>query len=128
MARLWLFLGGVNGALGVALGAFGAHALRPVLPLQVMTIFETAVRYHLLHVPALLATGILISIFPEKASRLRYSAWLFLAGMVLFSGSLYAMSLSDIRTLGWLTPLGGVAWVAAWGNLAWIFRPGPGAK
>jgi uncharacterized membrane protein YgdD (TMEM256/DUF423 family) len=122
----WLTLAGVLGALGVALGAFGAHALKPVLPLQAMTIFETAVRYHLLHSLALLGCGLAMEVFPARAARLRWSAALFVVGIVLFSGSLYGLAVSDLTVLGLLTPLGGVAWVAAWGWFAWSVRRGRG--
>ncbi len=123
-AHTWIGVGGVMGALGVALGAFGAHGLRPLLPLQVMTIFETAVRYHLLHVPALLACGVLMAVFPERARTARNAGVLFLAGIFLFSGSLYAMALTDIRILGAITPLGGLCWIAGWSLLAWGFLRG----
>jgi uncharacterized membrane protein YgdD (TMEM256/DUF423 family) len=121
-ARPWLIAAGCLGALGVALGAFGAHALRPLLPLQVMTIYETAVRYHLLHVLALLACAGLLAVFPERGRLLRAAAWGFTGGIVLFSGSLYALAFTGLRWPGLLTPLGGVAWVAAWLLLALAFR------
>ncbi len=127
MAKNWLVAAAVLGGLGVALGAFGAHVLKPVLPLQVMTIFETAVRYHLFHTLALLGTALLLEQHPRQARALRWTAWLFLAGIVLFSGSLYGVSLSDLRLFRWLTPLGGLAWVAAWVLLAVTFwRQGRG--
>jgi uncharacterized membrane protein YgdD (TMEM256/DUF423 family) len=120
-SRPWLVWAGVFGALGVALGAFGAHALRPILPLQVMTIFETAVRYHLLHALALLGCGVLLELHPGRARWLRWAAWGFAAGIVLFSGSLYALALTNQRWLGLVTPLGGIAWVLAWALLALAF-------
>ena len=115
------------GAVGVALGAFGAHVLRPVLPLQAMTIFETAVRYHLIHTLALLAVGILLLVAPQRSRWLLRAGWLFLAGIVLFSGSLYGLATSGINWLGSVTPLGGVAWIAGWLALAWSFR-GEGSR
>ena len=121
MVRFWFVCGGVAGALGVALGAFGAHALKPLLPLQVMTIFETGVRYHLAHVPALLLAGVLIQLYPDREKWLNRSAVLFLAGLVLFSGSLYGYAMSDFRPLMYLTPVGGLAWIAAWLMLAAAF-------
>lgn len=127
VSRNWLICAGVSGALGVALGAFGAHVLKPVLPLQVMAIFETAVRYHLFHTLALLGTAVLLERHPRQARALRWTAGLFLAGIVLFSGSLYGVSFSDLRLFRWLTPLGGLAWVAAWALLAVTFwRQGRG--
>jgi uncharacterized membrane protein YgdD (TMEM256/DUF423 family) len=113
-SRAWLLAAAGLGALGVAMGAFGAHLLRALLPLQLMTIYETAVRYHLLHALALLGCATLLALFPERARWLRWAAWGFAGGIVLFSGSLYALVLTDQRWLGLLTPLGGVAWIAAW--------------
>ena len=112
---------GVCGALGVALGAFGAHGFRIWLPLQQMTIFETGVRYHLLHTLALLGVAALGAAMPARENALRWVARGFLAGIVLFSGSLYALSLTGVSWFGAVTPLGGVAWIAAWTGLAWSF-------
>ena len=121
MANIWVALAGVMGALGVALGAFGAHVLKLWLPLQKMTIFETAVRYHLFHALALLAAALLMTARPARAAGLRWVAGLYLAGIVLFSGGLYGAALSDLDALMWAAPLGGVAWIAAWCLLAWLF-------
>jgi uncharacterized membrane protein YgdD (TMEM256/DUF423 family) len=121
MSRNWVIAAGLSGALGIALGAFGAHALRPWLPLQQITIFETAVRYHLLHTLALLGTAILIEQAPARTAALRQVAWLFALGILLFSGSLYALALSGLFWLGFVTPIGGLTWVAAWLGLAWSF-------
>ncbi len=120
-SRPWLCWAGVFGALGVAMGAFGAHLLRPILPLQLMTIFETAVRYQLFHALALLGCAVLMTLHPRRARLLRWAAWGFAAGIVLFSGSLYALTMSDQRWLGLVTPVGGVAWIAAWGLLVAAF-------
>ena len=120
-SRFWLIWSGIFGASGVALGAFGAHALKPVLPLQMMTVFETAVKYHLLHTLALLGCGILMEVFPAREARIRIPAGLFFAGILLFSGSLYGISMSDFRFLGIITPLGGVTWIVAWAWLATAF-------
>ena len=117
---------GISGALGVALGAFGAHALRLWLPLQQTTIYETAVRYHLLHALALFATALWMELAPARAAALRPVARLFLAGIVLFSGSLYGLSVAGLEWLGAVTPLGGAAWIAAWGWLAWAAWRGGG--
>jgi uncharacterized membrane protein YgdD (TMEM256/DUF423 family) len=121
VSRTWIMVAALLGALGVALGAFGAHILRAILPLQAMTIFETAVRYHLLHTLALLGTGLLMAQFPGLIPALRRVAWLFLLGILLFSGSLYVLSMSDLYWMGFVTPIGGLAWVAAWLGLAWTF-------
>ena len=115
---------GASGALGVALGAFGAHALKVWLPLQQMTIYETAVRYHLLHTLALLGVAALGAAVPARARALNWVARGFLLGIVLFSGSLYALALTGLSWFGAITPLGGAAWIAAWAGLAWSFRSG----
>ncbi|MCZ6748977.1 MAG: DUF423 domain-containing protein [SAR324 cluster bacterium] len=122
MSRIWLIWAGALGALGIALGAFGVHALRPVLPLQTMTVFETAVRYHLFHTLALLGVAILMGQYPDRAPALRWVALLLLAGLVLFSGSLYALATTGVGFFGWITPFGGACWIAAWLGLAWSFR------
>ena len=114
---------GVLGAVGVALGAFGAHGLRFVLPLQRMTIFDTAVRYHFYHVLALFGIAVCMALFPERERNLRAAAYLMLTGVVLFSGSLYLLAMSDLTFLRLVTPLGGLCWIAGWGMLAWSFRP-----
>ncbi len=121
MSRPWLATAGGLGALGVLLGAFGAHLLRPWLPLQVMTVYETAVHYLQIHVLALLGTGLLLERFPERRRALAWAARGFVAGCVLFSGSLVALALSGWNWLGLVTPVGGVAWVAAWLCLAAAF-------
>ncbi len=112
--RPWLLTAGCSGAAAVVMGAFGAHLLKPWLPLQMMTVFETAVRYHLIHTVALLGCALLMALFPERYGRLRLAAALFALGLVLFAGSLYVMALSDLRFVALLTPLGGVSWIAAW--------------
>ena len=117
MAQLALSLGALGGLLAVALGAFGSHALRDRLDDYALRIFETAVQYQFFHSLALLAVGILLLRAPDL-TLLRASTWLFAIGIVLFSGSLYALSLSGVRMLGAITPLGGLAFVAGWACLA----------
>jgi len=107
---------GIAGFLGVGLGAFGAHGLHDLLVRnERLETWETAVLYHLTHAVALLVVG--FSSAPSRAACLA-----FLTGIVLFSGSLYALSLTDFSKLGAITPLGGVAFLAGWGIL--IFGPG----
>jgi uncharacterized membrane protein YgdD (TMEM256/DUF423 family) len=118
MDRPILLAAGGLGGLGVALGAFGAHALKAILPLQAVTIFQTGVHYHLFHALALLATAVLVEIFP-KERRLNWAAWGFGAGIVLFSGSLYALALTDLWGFAWIAPIGGTVWLVSWGVLAW---------
>jgi uncharacterized membrane protein YgdD (TMEM256/DUF423 family) len=108
-ARGLLAAAALVGAAGVALGAFGAHALRARLDARALELWDTAVRYHLLHAAALLA----IALSPLAVS-LRSAGWLLTLGVVLFSGSLYALALGGPRLLGPLTPLGGLAFIAGW--------------
>lgn len=111
--NIFLFLGGLNGFLSVALGAFGAHILEGKLSEHYLSTWQTGVQYQMFHAVALLAIGILISRFPDS-SLLSWSGWLFLVGIVLFSGSLYILSISGIKVLGAITPLGGVSFLAGW--------------
>jgi uncharacterized membrane protein YgdD (TMEM256/DUF423 family) len=106
--------GGIFGFLGVAIGAFGAHALKAVLAANEMTqTFQTGVQYHLTHALALLLVS---ALYPHlKPNRgLRTVGWLFTAGILLFSGSLYALAITNIKILGAITPLGGVCFLAGW--------------
>lgn len=117
----FLLMGAVCGGLGIAAGAFGAHALKPLLTAEMHMVFETAVRYQLYHALALLLTGVLLErAAPSNGAQLLRSAGLlFLAGMLLFSGSLYLLALSGVRWLGAITPVGGLCLLAGWGLLAW---------
>ena len=119
MPNLFLFLAGVSGFLGVGIGAFGAHALKDKLTPELAATFQTGVQYHLIHTLALFGVGLLVLLMPQ-ASLARTSGWLFTVGIVLFSGSLYALALSGVRWLGAITPLGGLCFRAAWGILAWL--------
>lgn len=100
-------------ALVVMLGAFGAHGLQSRLSAEMMEIFETGVQYHVYHALGLLAVGLLAVHIPDS-SYLRWAGWLMLAGIIIFSGSLYVLSISGIRWLGAITPIGGVSFIAAW--------------
>jgi uncharacterized membrane protein YgdD (TMEM256/DUF423 family) len=115
--RIFWVLGCFFGMLGVAAGAFGAHALRERLPDNMLAIFETGVRYQMYHALALLAVALLLTRVPSSAGVA--AGWLFTAGIVIFSGSLYVLVLSGVRWLGAITPLGGVAFLAGWVLLAW---------
>ena len=117
MERLFLVAGAVSGGLAVAAGAFGAHALRARLPPDLLAVFQTGAQYQLAHALALLASGWMAGRAPGCASTA--AGWLFLAGTVLFSGSLYALALSGVRVLGAVTPFGGVAFLGGWAALAW---------
>ena len=114
----FLFTAGAAAALvAVALGAFGAHALRDRLSPDLLVIFETGVRYHFYHALALFAAAYAAARWPEGAATI--TGWLFIAGIVLFSGSLYLLALTNTRWLGAITPLGGLAFIAGWVTLAW---------
>ena len=117
MDRTFLLIGAVAGALGVGLGAFGAHGLRGRLTPEMLGVFETGVRYHLYHALALVATAALMGRFHGRL--VTAAGWCFTAGIVLFSGSLYLLALTGVTVLGAITPLGGVAFIAGWICLAY---------
>jgi uncharacterized membrane protein YgdD (TMEM256/DUF423 family) len=117
-ARFCLIIAALALAAAVALGAFGAHALKDRLAAEMLATFHTAVQYHFWHALGLLGVGVLMSRSPDD-SALRWVAWLLIAGLLLFSGSLYVLALTGASWLGALTPLGGVAFIAAWLWLAW---------
>jgi uncharacterized membrane protein YgdD (TMEM256/DUF423 family) len=118
MDRTFLFFGSVAGFVAVAFGAFGAHALRNKLSADMLAVFETGVRYQMFHALALLITAIAVARFDGWVARA--AGWCFLAGIVLFSGSLYALALTGVRSFGAITPLGGVAFLAGWGLLVYL--------
>lgn len=117
MAKLFILLGSLSGMLAVGFGAFGAHALKARLDDYSMGVFETAVQYHFYHSFALLIVGILALSQPHTAL-LKSSGWLFFIGLFIFSGSLYILSLTGLRWLGAITPLGGLAFIGGWACLA----------
>jgi len=119
---MFFIIGSVSAALGVAAGAFGAHALRGRLTPDLLSVFETGVRYHLIHALALLAVAWAATRWPGPAISL--AGWCFVAGTVLFSGSLYALCLSGLRMLGAITPFGGLAFIAGWLALGWAVWQG----
>ncbi len=116
MERLFVMIGALSGGIGVAAGAFGAHALRARLEPRMLEVFETGARYQMYHALAMLAAAWVVTRFP--GSMANASGWLFLAGTVLFSGSLYMMAFTGIRALGAITPIGGVCFIAGWACLA----------
>lgn len=113
MGRWFVVLGGLNGALAVALGAFGAHGLKARLAVDALAVYQTGVQYHFYHALGLVLVGLALLHLADSVL-LRWAAWLMLAGIVLFSGSLYALSLSGLRWLGAVTPFGGLAFILAW--------------
>ncbi|MGA1198854.1 MAG: DUF423 domain-containing protein, partial [Candidatus Latescibacterota bacterium] len=104
--------------LGVMLGAFGAHALRGKLEPRMLEVFETGVRYQMYHAFALMITAWVISQWPNGVAQI--AGWLFVAGIVIFSGSLYGLTLTGMRGLGAVTPLGGLMFLAGWLCLVWV--------
>jgi uncharacterized membrane protein YgdD (TMEM256/DUF423 family) len=115
MDRTFLFAGALAGFIGVGLGAFGAHFLKARLSPDMLAIFETGVRYQLVHAVALVATAGLAG--HVSARLLSLAGWLFTGGIVVFSGSLYVLALSGITMLGAITPFGGLAFLAGWACL-----------
>jgi len=113
----WFAIGAGLAGAGVVLGAFGAHGLKARVTPDLLVIFETGVRYHMYHALALLAVGWAASRFPS--ARVEAAGYLFVAGILVFSGSLYTMTLTGLRWLGAVTPLGGLAFIAGWASLAW---------
>lgn len=117
MDRLFVGLGALSGLMGAAAGAFGAHALKERLPADLLAVFEVGVRYQMYHALALVGTAWAVTRWPGGAAQA--AGWLFVAGTVIFSGSLYVLALSGQRWWGAVTPLGGVAFLAGWACLAW---------
>lgn len=117
MHKLFLIVGSVAMALAVALGAFGAHGLKNMLTDEMLDIFETGVSYHFYHAIGLLVVGVIAQHIPNS-SLLQWSGWLLGAGILIFSGSLYILSIFGIRWLGAITPIGGLCFIAGWFILA----------
>lgn len=119
MPRLFFIAGSLIALAGVAAGAFGAHTLRDILTPDRLEVFETAVRYQMYHAFALFVAGWATEKF-EMAQFIK-AGWMFLAGVALFSGSLYILVATEIRWMGAVTPVGGMAFLAGWFFLAWGF-------
>jgi len=118
MRAPFLTLGALSAALAVAAGAFGAHALRARVEPRLLEVFETGARYQMYHALALIAVAWVASRGAAAQGPATVAGWCFIAGTILFSGSLYAMTFTGIRALGAITPLGGVAFIAGWVCLA----------
>ena len=116
MDRTFLFIGALLGFIGVALGAFGAHGLRRWLSPDMLAVFETGLRYHMYHVFALLIVAAAMG-HAGNARLLTIAGWSFVAGIILFSGSLYALALSSVGVVGAITPLGGLLFLFGWACL-----------
>jgi uncharacterized membrane protein YgdD (TMEM256/DUF423 family) len=117
MERTFLLVGSVLGFLGVAFGAFGAHALKSRLSTEMLAVFETGVRYQMYHAFALVAAAWAESRWHARAFRV--AGWLLVAGILVFSGSLYALAFTGVKVIGAITPLGGLALLAGWAALTW---------
>lgn len=111
--KTFIILGAINAFLAVALGAFGAHGLEGKVEPKYLDIWKTGVTYQMFHATGLLIIGVLLGKLPANAL-LSWSGWLMLIGIILFSGSLYVLTLTKISVLGAITPLGGVAFLVAW--------------
>ena len=117
MNNLFLGLAGLSGFLSVGLGAFAAHGLKERLSAEMLVVFQTGVQYHQIHSVALLVVAFFLGQIPSP--KLKWAAWFFLGGIVVFSGSLYTLAVTEIRILGAITPFGGVGFILGWLCLAW---------
>lgn len=116
MPKTFLILGAFNTLLCIALGAFGAHSLKRVLSADMLTVYHTGVQYHFYHAFGIIIIGLLLLHFP-KSRLIPISGWLMMVGIILFSFSLYILSVTGTRGLGMVTPFGGVSFLTAWGLL-----------
>ena len=110
--RLFLTAGAISGAMAVLLGAFGAHLLKQMISPEMLEVFKTGIQYQFYHTSALLMVGLLMNLNPTKS--LKWSGYLFMSGILIFSGFLYLLALTGIKTLGMIVPIGGVMFVAGW--------------
>ena len=126
MSNVFIGLGALSAFICVAAGAFGAHALKQVLDTDMLAVYHTAVDYQFFHSIGLMAIGILHKISPRRSHSV--AAWTMLAGIIIFSGSLYILSTTGIKWLGMITPIGGVSFLAAWLILALSYLAGSPTK
>jgi uncharacterized membrane protein YgdD (TMEM256/DUF423 family) len=113
MQKLFLIAGGITMALAVVLGAFGAHTLENRLSEKMLDIYQTGVTYHFYHAIGLLILGLVAYYLPDS-SWLKWSGWLMIGGILLFSGSLYILAVGGLRWLGAVTPIGGLFFIVSW--------------
>ena len=116
--KTFVTLGALFAFAGVALGAFAAHLLKDRLTPEMFQIYEVGIRYHIYHVPAIFLVAILAALYPNVNAT--PAGWLFVVGIIVFSGSLYALSLTGVRMFGAITPIGGLCFLAGWLWLVWI--------
>ena len=117
VAKKWIGIGSILVMLSVMIGAFGAHMLEPIIGEDKISVYETGVQYHMIHALGIILIGVIAKVFGE-AKLLVWSARLLFIGIILFSGSLYVLSISGLGPLGAITPLGGVSFIAGWICLA----------
>lgn len=117
-SKIYIITAAVLGALAVGFGAFGAHGLREILSPRMLEVYQTAVKYQMFHVSALLGVGILLK-SSENNTWLRLAGFFFIVGTTVFSGSLYTLSITGVRWLGAITPVGGVFFIIGWLLLGW---------
>jgi uncharacterized membrane protein YgdD (TMEM256/DUF423 family) len=123
MPKLFLSLAALSGFLAVALGAFGAHALKSKIDANMLSVYQTAVQYQFIHTLALMGVALLLmKAAPVQTSSLVMAGFAFVAGILLFSGSLYGLALGGPRWLGPVTPLGGIMFMLGWLSLFWSTR------
>ncbi|MGN7358188.1 DUF423 domain-containing protein [Paenibacillus sp. SAF-054] len=113
MQRKFMMIGALMAMLSVAIGAFGAHLLEPIVGESSIKVYETGVQYHMIHALGILLIAIIAGIWGDSR-RLAWAGWLLFAGIILFSGSLYALTITGVKPLGIITPFGGVAFIAGW--------------
>ena len=119
-SKIYIITAAVLGALAVGFGAFGAHGLREILSPRMLEVYQTAVKYQMFHVSALLGVGILLK-SSENNTWLKLAGFFFIVGTAVFSGSLYTLSITGVRWLGAITPVGGVFFIIGWLLLGWSF-------
>lgn len=113
MQRKFMIIGAIMAMLSVAIGAFGAHMLEPIVGEDAMKVYETGVQYHMAHALGIILIAIAAGIWGDSR-KLAWAGWLLFAGIILFSGSLYVLTVTGIKLLGAITPIGGVAFIAGW--------------
>ncbi|OIJ21832.1 hypothetical protein BKP45_03815 [Anaerobacillus alkalidiazotrophicus] len=117
MLKLFLLIGSINMAIAVGLGAFGAHGLQPKLTEKMFNIYQTGVQYHMIHAVAIILVAIISDRLGDPTI-LSWAGWSFVLGVIFFSGSLYVLSISGVKILGAITPIGGILFIVGWMLLA----------
>ena len=113
MSKLFLILGSINAATAVFMGAIGAHSLKTIITEDMLFVFQTAVQYHFYHSLGLMIIGVL-TIYFKSVKYIEIAGWIMFIGIILFSGSLYTLSITNMRWVGLITPIGGIAFIVSW--------------